>query len=146
MKNTLVLRLAAMASAAVALITLSSCSTAEVKDTWTAPDITKLSFKNVLVIAATGDGTNRRTFEDAVVAAVPHARAVPSYAFLADKVDVKDAAGVTAALKASNFDGVVTLRLISDRSQINVNQMGDIPWAIVPLAVIMEPMAWAAPP
>jgi hypothetical protein len=125
MKNVRCFSLIATALAATALLIVSACSTAEVKDTWTAPDLSKISYKNVLVIAATKDGTARRTFEDAVIAAVPNANIhiTPSYVFLAGK-DVSDAAGISAALKTAGFDAVVTMRLISDRQELNVNSTG----------------------
>jgi hypothetical protein len=125
MKNARFISAVTIALAATALLIVSACSTAEVKDTWVAPDLTKISYKNVLVIAATKDGTARRTFEDAVVQAVPNANIhiTPSYVFLGDK-DVSDTAAVSAALKAAGFDAVVTMRLISDRQELNVNSTG----------------------
>ncbi len=122
MKNTLALRLSAAALAAVALLCLSSCSTAQVKDVWTAPDVSKISFKKVLVIAATKDGATRRGFEDAAVAAMPGVMAVPSYAFLKGEADIADAAKISSELKTAGFDGVVVMRMIGDRSEVNVYQ------------------------
>lgn len=125
MKNARFFPRVAIALAATSLLIVSACSTAEVKDTWVAPDLTKISYKNVLVIAATKDGTARRTFEDALLEAVPNANIhiTPSYVFLADK-DVADSAAVSAALKTAGFDAVITMRLISDRQELNVNQTG----------------------
>jgi hypothetical protein len=114
--------LSAAALAAVALLSLSSCSTAQVKDVWTAPDVTKLSFKKVLVIAATKDGATRRSFEDAAVTAMPEVVAVASYAFLKGEADITDATKISAELKGAGFDGVVVMRMIGDRSEVNVYQ------------------------
>jgi len=108
--------------AAAALLFLSACNGTKLTDSWVAPDITKLSFKNVLVIAATSDVTARGTFEDSVVAAAPNTHAVSSYALWGDKVDVTDADKVTAAVRASKFDAVVVMRLVSDRAETTVNQ------------------------
>src|SRR4249920_159148 len=122
MKNARFFPRVATALAATALLIVSACSTAEVKDTWVAPDLSKISYKNVLVIAATKDGTARRTFEDALMEAVPNPdiHITPSYVFLAGK-DVADSAAVSAALKTAGFDAVITMRLISDRSELNVS-------------------------
>src|SRR4051812_38043112 len=104
MKTAFSPRRIATALATASLLIVSACSTAEVKDTWVAPDLTKISYKNVLVIAATNDGTARRTFEDAVIGAVPNSsiHVTPSYVFLAEK-NVKYSAAITAALKAAGF-------------------------------------------
>ena len=121
MNKTIALRLAAAALATGALLSLTSCSTAEVKDVWTAPDVSKISFKKIMVIATTKDGASRRVAEDAIGAAIPNVQVVPSYAFLPGESDIKDAAKISASLKAANFDGVVVMRMISDRSEVNVS-------------------------
>jgi hypothetical protein len=122
LKNPIALRPAAAVLAAAAFLFLSACAGTKLQDSWVAPDVTKLSFKNVLVIAVTSDGTGRRAFEDAVVAAAPNTHAVPSYVYFGDKVDIINPDQVTAAVRASKFDGVVVMRLISDRAETTVNQ------------------------
>ena len=122
MNKTIALRSAAAVLAAAAFLFLSACAGTELKDSWVAPDVTKLSFKNVLVIAVTSDGTGRRAFEDAVVAAAPNTHAVPSYVYFGDKVDIIDPDQVMAAVRASKFDGAVVMRLVSDRAETTVNQ------------------------
>lgn len=121
MKNTPALRRAAAGLAAAFFLFLSACETTKVTDSWVAPDVTKLHFKEVLVIAATSDMNTRRTFEDEVVRAAPNTHAVASYAYFGDKVDIIDAEKVTAAVKASPFDAVVVMRLVSDQTKTSVN-------------------------
>jgi hypothetical protein len=126
MNKSIALRLATAALAVVGLFGLSSCTTAEVKDVWTAPDLTNIKFKKVLVIAATkdgADGVTRRTAEDAIAQAIPGVQAVPSYAFVSD-ADIKDAAKISAAIKTAGFDGIIVMRMVSARTEITATTTG----------------------
>ena len=51
-------------------------------------------------------------------AEVLKAEAVASYALIGDAEGLKDSAKVLAMLKAGNFDGVIVVRLVSDRTEI----------------------------
>jgi len=126
MNHNLTPRLVAAALAASALLAFSSCSTATVKDVWTAPGVTNISFKKILVLAATKDGTARRTFEDSVVASVPQITAIPSYSYLAGQ-DLSNTEQIAVNLTKEGFDGIVVMRLISDRSELNVSSGGSYP-------------------
>jgi len=126
MNKSIALRLAAAALAVIGLIGLSSCTTAEVKDVWTAPDLTNIRFKKVLVIAATQegkDGVSRRTAEDAIAQAMPNVQAVPSYAFIGDN-DLNDATKISAAIKTAGFDGIIVMRLVAERTEVNAYSTG----------------------
>jgi hypothetical protein len=118
MKTTVAYRFAAGASAAVVLLALSACSTAEVKDTWTSPDVSKITFKNVMVIAATSNDANRRAAENAMVAALPEVRAVSSYTVIPNASDLKDTGKALKTMSAAGMDGVVVMRLISDKREV----------------------------
>ena len=77
-------RLAALVSAAAAAIVLAACATrATTLDAqWVNPEFAgKRSVRNVMVIAVTRDSTNRRLFEDRMVASLTAAgvKAVQSY-------------------------------------------------------------------
>jgi hypothetical protein len=123
MKTTLNLRRAATAAlAASALLILSACSTAKVKDTWVAPGITNLSFKKILVISATQDGAARRVTEDAVAGAAAGIQSVSSYTIIPDVADLKNLDKVNTAIKGDNFDGVVVMRMLSQRDKVTVTQ------------------------
>jgi hypothetical protein len=126
MNKSIALRLATAALAVVGLIGLSSCTTAEVKDVWTAPDLTNIKFKKVLVIAATQegkDGVSRRTAEDAIAQALPNVQAVPSYAFITEN-DLNDATKISASIKSAGFDGIIVLRMVSERTEVNAYSTG----------------------
>ena len=117
------LRLVMTAPAAAGLLFLSACTTAEIKDVWTAPNLTTITFKKLLVIAASPDGkdgVSRRTAEDAIAKAMPSLQAVPSYTFLSE-ADLLDAAKSSAAINAAGFDGVIVMRMVSERTEVNVH-------------------------
>jgi len=122
MKNFLSLRLAAIAAAAFTLVFAAGCSTAKVQDTWTAPDVTQLNFKKILVISATQDGSARRIAEDAVAAASPGVEVVPSYRVIPDVSDLKNLDKVSETINAAHFDGVVVMRMLSSRDKVTVTQ------------------------
>jgi hypothetical protein len=122
MKNSLTLRLAAAALVASTLLTLTSCNSTTIKDTWTAPDVSQIKFNKITVIAATKDGATRRIAEDALVATVTGIQCLPSYTLIPDGDSMKDLEKVSASLKAAAVDGVVVMRMISDKNEINVTQ------------------------
>ena len=126
MRKILVTQLTAAALAAVALFSLNACSTAEVKDVWKAPTLTNIHFKKVLVIAAVKDGAARRVAEDSIAAALPNVEAVPSYAFLTD-ADIKEATKISAAVKGADFDGIIVMRMVSERTEVNAYSTGGYP-------------------
>jgi hypothetical protein len=123
MKKSPALRLATIALAVFGLLAVSSCSTAKVKDVWTAPDLTRFNFKKVLVVASgmdSQDGVRRRTAEDSIVHALSNLQAVPSYTFISEN-DLRDAAKSSAVIKAAGFDGVIIMRMVSERTEINAS-------------------------
>jgi hypothetical protein len=119
MKNVIVRSITVAALAAVSALVLSSCNTAEVTNVWKAPEITKFSFKKVLVLSVTSDGSTRRTFEDAVVASMPQVQGIASYTLLGGASDMKDVARVEAALKKAAVDAIVVIRMVSDRTEVS---------------------------
>jgi hypothetical protein len=119
MNNALIKSITVAGLAAVSLLALSSCNTAEVTNVWKAPEIQKFSFKKVMVLSVTSDGSARRTFEDAVVASMPMVQGVASYTVLGGSSDMKDVARVEAALKKAGVDAVIVVRLVSDRTEVN---------------------------
>jgi hypothetical protein len=126
MKRSSTLRLAAAALAAVGLLSLTSCTTAEVKDVWTSPTLTNIKFKKVLVIASTQegkDGVSRRTAEDAIKQAIPGVEAVASYSFITEG-DLNDATKIAAAIKTAGFDGIIVMRMVSERTEVNAYSTG----------------------
>jgi hypothetical protein len=120
MKKPLVSRLAAAALAAFALVGLAACNSTAVNDTWTAPDVSNIRFKKIMVVATSPDGATRRAAEDAVKAQITKAECVTSYSLLGVEADLKDIAKVSAALKSAGVDGVVVVRPVSDKNEITV--------------------------
>jgi hypothetical protein len=127
MKNYLVRSFTVAALAAVSALVLSSCNTAEVTNVWKAPEIQKFSFKKVMVLAVNADGSTRRTFEDAVVAAMPQVKGIASYTVLGGASDAKDVARVEGALKKAGVDAIVVIRMVSDRTEVNSYPTGGYP-------------------
>jgi hypothetical protein len=127
MKKALVRSITVAALAAFSALALSSCNTAEVTNVWKAPEITKFSFKKVMVLSVTSDGSMRRTFEDAVVAAMPQVQGISSYTVLGGASDAKDVAKVEAALKKTAVDAIVVIRMVSDRTEVNSYPTGGYP-------------------
>ena len=81
------IRPAVSAVAAIALLVLAGCATRSttLDAQWVNPDFAgRQSVRNVLVMAAIRDSTNRRTFEDRMVAVLTAAgvKAVQSYRFI----------------------------------------------------------------
>ena len=118
MKTPSLVRLAFAAMSAVSLLALSACNSTTVDDTWTAPDLTKISFKKIMVVATFPDGATRRAAENALKAQITRAECITSYSLLGAESDLKDLAKVTGALKAAGVDGVVNLRPVSARTEI----------------------------
>ncbi len=116
MKNIVALRLTATLWVAVSLAFLSACNSAKVTDTWTSPDISKIAFKNVMVIAATpSNDANRRAAEDAVVAALPGIKATASHTVVPNASDM-NVSKLNPYMKDAGMDGVVVMQLRSDKS------------------------------
>lgn len=115
MKNTVALRLTATLWVAFSLMVLSGCSSAKVMDTWTSPDISRITFKNVMVIAATGNDANRRAAEDAVVAALPGIKATASHTVVPNASDM-NVKKLDPYMKDAGMDGVIVMQLRSDKS------------------------------
>ncbi len=109
---------AATAVAALSLLAFSACDSTSVNTTWTAPDISKIHFNKIMVVATFPDGATRRAAEDTFKAQITRAECVTSYSLLGANNDLKDVTKVSAALKAAGVDGVVVMRPVSDKKEI----------------------------
>jgi hypothetical protein len=102
--------------AVVGIIALAGCATA-LKESWLDPSITsKPHFKKVVVAVLSPDQTVRRAAEDALVAHIKRAEAVPSYTLFSES-EVKDRDRVKARLLEAGVDGAVVMRLIGVSQQ-----------------------------
>jgi len=118
LKTNSAIRFAAAVLAAALFIGLTACNSTSVDDTWTAPDVSTINFRKIMVVATFPDGATRRIAEDALKAQVTRAECITSYSLLGSESDLKDLSKVTGALKAAGIDGVVILRPVSDRKEL----------------------------
>lgn len=100
-------------SLTISLLLLSCGSNTSIVNSWREPNssITKEKFKKVLVVALVRDEANRRTIENKIAARNPIFHS--SFAFLNEKnLDLSKEERMSI-LKSENFDGAVTMRLVS---------------------------------
>lgn len=103
---------------ALSCIILASCgSNTSIVNSWRDPDtsITNEHFKKVLVVALVKDEATRRTTENRIVATNPIFRS--SYSFLNGTNLQLTKEQKLKILKDENFDGVVTMRLVSKEKE-----------------------------
>ena len=130
-------RFLALALTAAVLGLLAACNSTSVVDTWTAPDVTKLNFKTILIVAPNPDPVSRRMAEDAVKALVTRTECIASYTLLGE-TDLTDLPKVKAMVKAAGVDAVVVLRLASNRDEISY-----VPGSVYPMGSTMgTPMGY----
>jgi hypothetical protein len=111
-------------SAAAALAVLGCASTPTTLDAqWINPEFAgKRSLKNVLVMSAVRDSTNRRIFEDRMVAALQAAgvQAVQSYKFLPEEGPVSEDK-LRGVLRQAGVSHAMVTRIINVTTQVNVS-------------------------
>jgi hypothetical protein len=110
--------LAAATLAAVSLFSLVGCNSTSVVDTWTAPDVTKIHFNKIMVVATFPDGATRRIAEDALKAQITRAECITSYSLIGSESDLRNFAKVSAILKAAGVDGIIVMRPVSDKNVV----------------------------
>jgi hypothetical protein len=119
LKTNSISRFATAALCAGSLLLFAGCNSTSVVDTWTAPDVSKISFRKIMVVATFPDGVRRRAAEDALKAQITRVECITSYSVLAAESDLKDVAKVSAAAKASGVDGIVVMRPLSDKDKVS---------------------------
>lgn len=88
-------------------LVLAACSTTSIVSTWKRPDVSKIAFNRVVVIAATRDPATRRAVEDQLVGRLK-GRAVSSYT-LTPQGPVDDE--LHALILQRQFDGAIVMRV-----------------------------------
>lgn len=90
---------------------LTGCGTTRMLDSWQSPEFHRNDMKQVLVVAATSNTTNRVIFESTFAAELQKAgiQAIPSIQAIGDKAPTKEA--VLAFIKQSQVDHVVTVQV-----------------------------------
>ena len=119
MKTKPTLHFLAAALFAASLLLFAGCNSTSIDQTWTAPDVSKIKFTKIMVLATIPDGATRRLAEDALKAQITGVQCITSYSLLGANEDLKDVAKVSATLKAAGVDGIVVMRPISDKKEIS---------------------------
>lgn len=97
---------------------LSGCSSTRFESGWKDPETKSLAFTKLMVITPYPDGTIRRQAEDALKAAITAVPVVTSYQSVTTPESLRDVQAIIAAAKQAGADGVVTVRLVSDRTEL----------------------------
>ena len=111
-------------AAAAGLVLMGCASTSTTLDAqWVNPQYAgKRTVRSVMVMSAVRDSTNRRIFEDRMVAALEAAgvKAVQSYKFIPEEGPVAEDRLRTAVMQAGVTHAMVT-RIINVSTQVNVS-------------------------
>ena len=104
----------------IAVLALSGCgSNTSIVNSWRDPNITVAQehFKKVLVVALVKDEASRRTAENRIAASNPIFKT--SYQYLNETTKQLTQDQKLKILQDENFDGVITLRLVSKEKETN---------------------------
>lgn len=104
----------------IAVLALSGCgSNTAIVSSWRDPNITVAQehFKKVLVVALVKDEASRRTAENRIAASNPIFKT--SYQYLNESTKQLTQEQKLKILQDENFDGVITLRLVSKEKETN---------------------------
>lgn len=103
----------ALASAIFIMLLISGCTSTQLTSSWKTPgkEINIEKLNKVLVVALFKNETNRREAEDEM-ANYLQGKGIASYNYLTDSFDPKNADALRDKIKAADFDGAVTMRLI----------------------------------
>lgn len=88
---------------------LAACSTTSIVSTWKDPELTRLSFREVVVVAVTKSPVTRRVMEDQLVSRL-RVRAVASYT-LSKAPPIEEE--LHDLIGQKGYDGAVVMRLVS---------------------------------
>jgi hypothetical protein len=112
---------------AVGLCGVLGCTSTRVESTWKDPSVTRSDFTKLLLVAPAPDGVGRRQTEDALAAAITAVPVVASYRVVTDGATLAASDALLAAAKSVGADGVVVLRVVTDRSEVSVLDGGVYP-------------------
>ena len=125
------------ATVALLAVLLAGCSSTRLEHGWKDPEVKTLSFAKLMVVAPYPDGAVRREAEDSMRAAITAVPVVTSYQSVKDPDALRDVNQVLAAAKQAGADGVVTMRLVSDRTELEYS-----PGAAYPAGYYAMPGYW----
>lgn len=102
------------------IFTLTSCNSTRITNTWREPskEISLPKLNKVLVVALFKDETTRRKAEDEMVGYL-NGKGIASYNYLDNTISAKNEDAIRDKIKADDFDGAVTMRLVDvDRDKV----------------------------
>ncbi len=112
---------------------LTSCTTTRLETDWVAPDVGDLKFQRLFVVAIAPDFASRRRTEQALQRQITSVPVVASYEWVPDLRQDPDRTQLTAAIRETQSDGVVVLRLISNKTEVLYIPGGAMPDAYLTL-------------
>lgn len=118
-------------------VLLAGCSSTRLEHNWKDPEIHTLVFTKLMVVTPYPDGAVRRQAEDELAAQITEVPVVTSYQSVKEPAALKDVQQVLAAAKEAGADGVVTMRLVSDRTELDYS-----PGATYPTGYHTMPGYW----
>lgn len=118
-------------------ILLAGCSSTRLEHGWKDPEVKTLAFTKLMVVTPYPDGAVRREAEDALKEAITAVPVVTSYQSVKEPDALKDVNQVLAAAKQAGADGVVTMRMVSDRTELEYS-----PGAAYPAGYYAMPGYW----
>ncbi len=116
-----------LAAAALILIGLTTCKTTTLESVWKEPEVGSIKFTKVLVIGIAPMTTLRVRVEDAMKAEITGVTAVASYKVLPDIEDQVNPEKIAEVVKAENFDGIITMRMIGMNDDVTYHPGGYVP-------------------
>lgn len=119
MSNPAQARRPVIALFAAALFLLAGCNDTTKISSWTAPGVTHIHFNKVFIVALARQDLNRRIVEYRVQSQITKIPSVVSNEVLPGALTKADKDRVLKAIEESGCDGLITLRLTSQRSEVS---------------------------
>lgn len=112
---------------------LAACTTTRLESDWVAPEVGDLKFQRLFVVAITPDFASRRRTEQALQQQITSVPVVASYEWVPDLRLDPDHTQLNAAIQQTQADGIVVLRLFSNKTEILYIPGGAMPDAYLTL-------------
>jgi hypothetical protein len=105
---------------ATVVVLLAACASTRLVNQWRSPEPVAGPFRSILVLGIAEQETNRRIFEDTLVATLKArgVAAVPSYRFIPSSDEVADEQTLQAAVGDAGADSVMITQLVEERNEI----------------------------
>jgi hypothetical protein len=103
-------------AAALFAAALGGCTSTYITSAWSDPEISRVSFRKVLVVFQHADPALRERVERTMAAEI--ANSVPSHAIFSAE-DVRDVERVKARVRSEGFDATVIMRLVGVEREVS---------------------------